>query len=95
VAASIPFFVNAGTYAASAVLVGLVAGTYGSSPRPAGPGGEPRDSARSVRAEVAAGFRWLARQRLLRTMAALIGLLNLTLTTATAVLVLLADQRVE
>jgi hypothetical protein len=36
VAASIPFFVNAGTYGASAVLIGLVAGTYRSSPDPAG-----------------------------------------------------------
>ena len=27
-AACVPFYVNAGTYAASAVLVGLVAGTY-------------------------------------------------------------------
>jgi MFS family permease len=95
VAASSPFFVNAGTYAASAVLIGLVAGTYRSSPRPAGPGGEPRDSARSVRVEVVEGFRWLAQQRLLRTMAALIGLLNLTLTAATALLVLLAKDRLH
>jgi MFS family permease len=91
VAASIPFFVNVGTYAASAVLIGLVAGTYRSSPGPAGPGG----GARSVRAEVAEGFRWLAHQRLLRTMAALIGLLNLTLTAATALLVLLAKDRLH
>ena len=40
-------------------------------------------------------FRWLARQRLLRTMAVLIGLLNLTLTAATAVLVLLARERLH
>ncbi len=85
-AASVPFFVNAGTYAASAVLTGLVAGTYRT--RPAADGG-----ARRVRAELAEGFRWLARQRLLRTMAVLIGLLNVTLTGAMAVLVLVARQR--
>jgi MFS family permease len=90
-AASIPFFVNAGTYAASAVLVGLVAGVYratGHDSRAAG----PRES---VRAEIAEGFRWLMHQRLLRTMALLIGLLNITLTATTAVLVLLAKERLH
>jgi MFS family permease len=94
VAACVPFFVNAGTYAASAALVGLVAGTYRASANPAtepardGPG-------RSMRAEVAEGFRWLMGQRLLRTMALLIGLLNITLTATTAVLVLLARERLH
>jgi predicted MFS family arabinose efflux permease len=87
-AACVPFFVNAGTYAASAVLISLVAGTYRT--RSAADGGPRR-----VRAELAEGFRWLARQRLLRTMAVLIGLLNLTLTAATAVLVLLARERLH
>jgi MFS family permease len=94
-AASIPFFVNAGTYAASALLIALVAGTYRSAPRAeqAGvPGGQRRPS---IRTEIAEGFRWLAGQRLLRTMAVLIGLLNLTLTAATAVLVLLARERLH
>ncbi|MET8908677.1 MFS transporter [Micromonospora sp. NPDC004551] len=85
VAAAIPFAVNAGTYALSAVLVGLLAGSYRGSP---GAGGR-----RSVRVEVAEGFRWLLSQRLLRTMAVLIGLLNVTLTAALAVLVLLATDR--
>ncbi|RZU75677.1 putative MFS family arabinose efflux permease [Micromonospora kangleipakensis] len=86
-AASIPFGVNAATYALSAVLIGLVAGSYraGSGPEPGG--------RRSVRAEVVEGFRWLMSQRLLRTMTLLIGLLNVTLTAAIAVLVLLATQR--
>ncbi|WP_446214990.1 MFS transporter [Micromonospora sp. IBHARD004] len=86
-AASIPFGVNAATYALSAVLIGLVAGSYraGSGPEPGG--------RRSARAEVVEGFRWLMSQRLLRTMTLLIGLLNVTLTAAIAVLVLLATQR--
>ncbi|SCG37613.1 MFS transporter [Micromonospora humi] len=84
-AAAAPFALNAGTYALSAVLVGLLAGTY----RAAG----PRTGPRSARAEIAEGFRWLLSQRLLRTMAALIGLLNVTLTAAIAVLVLLATER--
>jgi MFS family permease len=97
VAAGFPFLANAGTYASSAVLVGLVAGTYRAAPRaPAGADAGPGAGAlRSLRAEIGEGFRWLAHQRLLRTMAVLIGLLNLTLTAATAVLVLLARERLH
>lgn len=89
VAASIPFFANAGTYAASAVLVGLVGGSYRAA-RPDTAGRRTR-----VRAEVAEGLRWLLKQRMLRTMAILIGLLNITLAAATAVLVLLAKERLH
>ncbi|HEX4723723.1 MAG TPA: MFS transporter [Pseudonocardiaceae bacterium] len=88
VAASIPFFVNAGTYAASAVLIGLVVGSYRV---PA----DTAEKARSVRADVVEGLRWLMRQRLLRTMAMLIGLLNVTLIAATSILVLLAKERLH
>ncbi len=94
VSACVPFFVNAGTYAASAVLVGMIAGTYRASRPSAGdPGGSGH--AVTVRAELAEGFRWLARQRVLRTMAVLIGLLNLTLVAATAVLVLVVRERLH
>jgi len=92
IAASIPFFANAGTYAASAILIALVAGRFRSVPD-ATAGGAVR--VRSVRTEVVEGFRWLMRQRLLRTMALLIGLLNVTLIAATAVLVLVAEQRLH
>ncbi|WP_410580873.1 MFS transporter [Amycolatopsis sp. lyj-108] len=91
-AASIPFYVNAGTYAVSALLLGLIAGAY--RPRPGGDPGEPV-ARRSMRSEVAEGFRWLAGQRLLRTMIGLIGMLNLTLVAATSVLVLLAKERLQ
>src|SRR5262249_15849367 len=96
-AACVPFFVNAGTYAASAVLVGLVGGTYRAqqsaqalsnqpSPQRAPATTPTQDPPRrgSVRRELAPGFSWLAGQRLLRTMALLIGLLNLTQAAATA-----------
>jgi MFS family permease len=91
-AASIPFFVNAGTYAASAILIAAVAGRYRAEPRETAAAGGRRSS---VRADIGEGFRWLMRQRLLRTMSVLIGLLNLTLTAATAVLVLLARERLH
>ncbi len=93
VAACVPFFVNAATYAASAVLVGLVAGSYRATH--AGAAGDPKPGAHPVLAELADGFRWLAGQRVLRTMTVLIGLLNLTLVAATAVLVLLVKERLH
>ena len=93
-AACVPFYVNAGTYAASAVLVGLLAGTY-RAVRPAAAGDDQARPARRVRRELAEGFRWLAGQRVLRTMTVLIGLLNLTLTAAVAVLVLLVKERLH
>ncbi|MFC3502546.1 MFS transporter [Micromonospora krabiensis] len=88
-AASTPFLVNAATYALSAVLIALVGGSYRAAGDTVPAGSRPR----SVRREIAEGVRWLAGQRLLRTMAILIGLLNVTLTAAVAVLVLLATDR--
>jgi MFS family permease len=94
VSACVPFFVNAGTYAVSAVLVGLLGGTYRATRTQAA--GQPGSrQPHPVLAELAEGFRWLAGQRVLRTMTVLIGLLNLTLTAATAVLVLLVRERLH
>lgn len=108
VAASVPFFADAGSYAASAILVGLVGGTYratrpgGLSPGTSSPGAgavtavDPEGAGGTgVWTEVADGLRWLFRQRMLRTMAVLIALLNVTLAAATAVLVLLAKERLH
>jgi MFS family permease len=91
-AACAPFFVNAGTYSVSAVLIGLVAGTYRAA---CAAGAETAGTDTSVRRELAEGFRWLLGHRLLRTMTLLIGMLNLTLIAATAVLVLLARERLH
>jgi MFS family permease len=88
VAASLPFFVNAGTYLASAICIALLAGRYQATP-------EAGAEARSVRRDIAESLGWLMRQRLLRTMTILIGLLNMTLTAALAVLVLLVKERLH
>jgi MFS family permease len=87
-AAAAPFMANAATFVLSAAVLSLLAGSYRAAPASAAAG-----AVRSVRREVLEGLRWLAHQRLLRTMALLIGLLNVTLTAALAVLVLLARQR--
>ena len=94
----LPFLANAATYAASAILIGWIAGRFRPAVReglivPAGDGAARTSGLRSVWSDLAEGFSWLVRQRLLRTMAVLIGLLNITLTGAMAVLVLLARQR--
>jgi MFS family permease len=93
-AAGLPFLANAGTYAASALLIAWIAGSYRPA-RDAGPSAARERAASSVWSDVAEGFRFLARQRLLRTMAVLIGLLNVTLTGALAVLVLLVRERLH
>ena len=101
VAASLPFLANATSYAASALFVALIPGTFRAhDPVPrqidatdaADATAQPQ---RRIRDDVIAGLRWLMRQRLLRTMAILIGLLNVTLTAAISVLVLLAKDRLH
>lgn len=91
-AAATPFLLDAGTFAVAAVLIALLAGGYRATPAgdPAAPTGTGRTSLRS---EIAEGLRWLLAHRVLRTMAVLLGLLNVTLTAATAILVLLARDR--
>ncbi|WBB80844.1 MFS transporter [Micromonospora sp. WMMD882] len=83
-AASAPFLANAAAYAVGAVLLAGLAGSFGPT---------PDTRVRSARADLLEGIRWLAGQRLLRAMAVLIGLLNVTLTAAYAMLVLVAEQR--
>ncbi len=72
VAIVLPFFLNAGLLAVSAALVFALAGTFA-------PKGV--DAARSARidwkAEIGEGLRWLWSHRLIRTLAILLGLLNL------------------
>jgi MFS family permease len=86
VGAALPFVADAGLLALGAAILALIAGSYRAGPAVAA-------ADRSVRREVLDGLRWLRGQRLLRTMAVLIGLLNVTLTAALAVLVLLARDR--
>ncbi len=91
VAASLPFLANAASYAASALFLALIPGTFRARPET---GDAPRPPVR-IRHDVVAGLRWLMGHRLLRTMAVLIGLLNVTLTAALSVLVLVARERLH
>jgi MFS family permease len=90
-AAATPFLLDAGSFAAGAVLLALLPGTFRATVADPVPGaGTGR---RSLRAEILEGTRWLLAHRLLRTLAVLIGLLNVTLTAALSILVLVATRR--
>ena len=83
-AASLPFGLDAASFAGSAALVASLPRTK-----------RPRthsDEARNARAEIAEGLRWLARQRLLRVIAVLLGVFNFANQMGQAILVLLATQ---
>src|SRR5262249_26196340 len=86
VAAAAPFLLDFASFVAAAALVVLMRGTFRTAPE----GGRERTT---LRAEIAEGIRWLAGHRLLRTLALAIALMNLTLTAATSILVLVARDR--
>jgi MFS family permease len=86
VAFSLPFFVDAGTFAVSAAMVAFLAGSF-----------RPQALDRSVQrpsfgTELKEGFRWLWNHRLLRTLAIVLGLLNAAGSATTATLVLFAQE---
>ncbi|MBC3763512.1 MFS transporter [Quadrisphaera sp. RL12-1S] len=91
VAAGAPFLVAAVAMVAGAALLAVLPGRYPAPARPRPEGGPGR--LQVALGEVGEAFGWLARQRMLRTMALLIGLLNLTYYAALALLVLVAQQR--
>jgi MFS family permease len=81
--AALPFGLDAASFAGSAALLARLPKT-----RPA-----PESTTRSkVRAQIAEGLRWLARHRLLRVVAVLLGIYNFANQMGQAILVLLATQ---
>ena len=82
---ALPFVVDAGTFAASAVLVFSIAVT--GNRRAADAGTRPQ-----WRAEIAEGFRWLWHHPVLRTMAISLGALNLWSNVTFAVFVIYAQE---
>ena len=85
VRAALPFGLDAVSFAGSAALVAGLPRT--AQPRPQQPGSDQR-----MRAQIAEGVRWLARHRLLRTVALLLGVSNFSSQMGQATLVLLATQ---
>jgi MFS family permease len=85
-AAAVPFLLDAGTFAAAAVLVAAMRGRFRvERPEEAPP--------TTLRSEIAEGVWWLWRNRLLRVLALAIGLMNVTLMATASILVLYAKER--
>jgi MFS family permease len=80
--AALPFSLDAASFAGSAALLARL-------PRTKQENGQPRAA---IRTQIAEGLRWLYRHRLLRVVAALLGVFNFANQMGQAVLVLLATQ---
>ncbi|MBU6315608.1 MAG: MFS transporter, partial [Acidobacteria bacterium] len=85
---SAPFFVDAGSFFAAAALVAAIPGTF----RASGGGGSAPAGRVAWRAEMKEGFAWLWRNRLLRSMAILLGVMNLSSNFSGALFVLFAQD---
>lgn len=85
---SLPFFVDAVSFAVAASLVLLISGTYRAQARPgAAPAARP-----TVRADIVEGVRWLWRHPLLRTLALALGAMNLLTAMTMATFVLFVQE---
>ena len=94
-ARSIPFAADAISFAVSAVLLASIKGRYAPSPDPQ----QAQEAAQTVpprpslRREIIEGLRWLAGQRLLRTLATMNAITSLAFGAWTAIMVLFAQER--
>jgi predicted MFS family arabinose efflux permease len=85
VAVSVPFLLDAGTFAAAAALVLAMRGRF----RPEKPEGAPRTT---LRAEIGEGLRWLWGHRLLRVLAMMLGVSNAMYAATDAIWVLFVQD---
>jgi MFS family permease len=85
VAASIPFLIDAGTFAASAALILALQGRF-RVPRAEG------TAEKTLVGEISDGLVWLLRHRLLFALAIMLGAGNLTFSATYSILVLFADE---
>lgn len=85
-AAALPFLLGAGGLAAAAALILALRGSFRVAREVDAPPG-------NLRAEVLAGIRWLWSHRLLRTLALVLALLNITVVAQVSVMVLFAQER--
>lgn len=87
-ALALPFLLGASGLVVSALLLLSLRGTF----RPAGSAVPTSGGARSLFREIGQGVRWLWRHRLLRTIAIVMGLLNITVVAQVSVMVLFATD---
>lgn len=91
VALALPFLINAGLLAVSAALVFALVGSFA----PGGATAAPRERRIDWRAEIGEGFRWLWSHRLIRSLAILLGILNLLSNIAFVTTVLFVQEVLE
>ena len=82
-----PFWADSASFAISAAIIATIGGSF----RPVRADGVGRER-RSIRADIAEGVRWLRRHRLLRTLALLLGVLNLCSMMGFATFVLFSEE---
>jgi MFS family permease len=85
VAIAVPFLLDAGTFAAAAALVLALRGGF----RPERSEGSPPTT---LMVEIGEGLRWLWNHRLIRTLAIMLGVFNMTLAATDAIFVLFAQD---
>ncbi len=88
IAFSVPFFVDAGTFFAAAALVALIPGAFRAA-HPDRVAGEPLPS---WRVDLKEGVRWLYNNKLLWSMAIILGLMNMASMISGSVFVLFAQD---
>jgi len=90
-AVSVPFWLDAASYLGAAALVAGITGSFRARSL-TGPGSDPAKSPTTIRSEIAEGIQWLRGNRVLRTLALLLGLMNLWFMAGFSVLVLFAED---
>jgi MFS family permease len=88
VAASLPFWTNAISFAASSALLAAIPGRFRHQK-------QANQTTTTLRAEIAEGLRWLVAHRLLRTIAVMVGVTNLLAGAWLAILVLFAKDELH
>lgn len=86
-AVAVPFGVDALTFGVSALLIGLIGGTFRTAPAD----GDPVER-RSMRSEIVEGLQWLWEHKLIRRLAVLLGIMNGISTAMLATEVLFAQE---
>jgi len=90
-AVSVPFWLDAASYLGAAALVAGITGSFRARSL-TGPESDPAKSPTTIRSEIAEGIQWLRGNRVLRTLALLLGLMNLWFMAGFSVLVLFAED---
>jgi len=92
IAVSVPFWIDSVSYLVAALLVAGIGGTFRAGPRGASATVASGRRPGGLRIEIAEGVTWLRGNKLLRSLALLLGLMNLWFMAGFSVLVLFAED---